>query len=153
MSSGRKALPATAFSTAGIKTRRRTFSLASITINASGIHSSSGPSIAFNRDADNRITQIIGPTGTVTYTYSSVGDLASVQYPNGATQSYSYDADHDLLSISGGGHIVRTLTYDSSGRITAVTDGNYMGKGAPINGVTNMTNFTLTIYMFGNDMM
>ena len=35
MSSGRKALPATAFSTAGISTRSRTFSLASITICAS----------------------------------------------------------------------------------------------------------------------
>ena len=35
MSSGRKALPATAFSTAGISTRRRTLSLASITISAS----------------------------------------------------------------------------------------------------------------------
>ena len=35
MSSGRNALPATAFSTAGIKTRKRTLSLASITICAS----------------------------------------------------------------------------------------------------------------------
>ena len=35
MSSGRKALPATAFSTAGISTRSRTFSFASITICAS----------------------------------------------------------------------------------------------------------------------
>jgi RHS repeat-associated protein len=95
-----------------------------ITIDATGIHSSSGPSVTFNRDANDNIIQIVGPTGTVNYTYSAAGDLTEVQYPNGTTQSYTYDAYHDLLSISGDGQIVRTLTYDSSGRITAVTDGN-----------------------------
>ena len=95
-----------------------------VTIDGSGIHSSAGPSVTFNRDAENRITQIVGPAGTVSYTYSAAGDLTSVQYPNGSTQSYTYDANHDLLSISGGGHVVRSLTYDSSGRITSVTDGN-----------------------------
>jgi RHS repeat-associated protein len=95
-----------------------------ITIDSFGIHSSNGPSVTFNRDAENRISQIVGPTGTTTYTYSSSGDLASVAYPNGSNQSYTYDNNHDLLSISGGGQVVRTLTYDASGRITSVTDGD-----------------------------
>jgi RHS repeat-associated protein len=95
-----------------------------ITIDSFGIHSSNGPSVAFNRDAENRISQIVGPSGTITYTYSSSGDLTGVAYPNGTNQSYAYDSNHDLLSISGGGQVVRTLTYDASGRITSVTDGN-----------------------------
>jgi len=95
-----------------------------LTIDNNGIHSSSGPSVSFNRDASNRISQIVGPTGSITYTYSAAGDLTNVAYPNGATQSFTYDAAHDLLTITGGGQLVRTLTYDASGRITAVTDGN-----------------------------
>jgi RHS repeat-associated protein len=95
-----------------------------LTINTTGIHASSGPSVTFNRDAQNRISQIVGPTGTINYTYSAAGDLTGVNYPNGATHACTYDANHDLLSISGGGQLVRTLTYDASGRITAVIDGN-----------------------------
>ena len=44
MSSGRNALPATAFSTAGIKTRKRTLSLASICASASTL---AAPPISF----------------------------------------------------------------------------------------------------------
>jgi RHS repeat-associated protein len=95
-----------------------------VTIDATGIHASSGPSVAFNRDSQDRISQIVGPAGTISYAYSAAGDLTSVAYPNGISQSFTYDSSHDLLSISGGGHVLRTLTYDSSGRIIAVTDGD-----------------------------
>jgi RHS repeat-associated protein len=95
----------------------------SLTIDSTGIHSSSGPSVAFFRDAEKRITRIDGPTGSVSYTYDDAGDLTSVAYPSGATQSFTYDTQHDLLTTTGGGQLVRTLHYDSSGRLTAITDG------------------------------
>lgn len=95
-----------------------------LTINSAGIQASSGPSVAFNRDANNRISQIVGTTGTINYTYSTAGDLAAVQYPNGATQAFTYDTQHNLFTTRGGGKLVRTLHYDTAGRIDAVTDGN-----------------------------
>jgi YD repeat-containing protein len=72
----------------------------SLTIDASGIRASSGPTITFNRDAGNRITQIVGPNGIISYTYSPAGDLTGVQYPTGATQAFTYDPAHDLVSTS-----------------------------------------------------
>jgi RHS repeat-associated protein len=95
-----------------------------LTIDDSGVHSSSGPSVTFNRDGENRIAQIVGPTGNIDYTYSPAGDLTGVHYPNGTTQAFTYDGQHDLLSTSGDGQVVRTLHYDSAGRLIAVTDGN-----------------------------
>ena len=95
-----------------------------VTIDSSGIHSSTGQSVVFNRDAENRIRQIVGPKGTIDYSYLSTGDLSAVAFPNGHNQSYKYDLNHNLTSISGDAQVVRTLNYDSSGRIIAVTDGN-----------------------------
>ena len=95
-----------------------------VTITPSGIQSSTGQSVTFNRDTENRISSIIGPTGTVNYQYSSAGDLTNVYFPNVSNQSYSYDSNHDLLSIAGNAQVVHTLQYDSSGRVIAVTDGD-----------------------------
>jgi YD repeat-containing protein len=95
-----------------------------LTIDSTGILSSSGPSVTFTRDGQDRITQISGPTGNIDYTYSPAGDLIGVHYPNGVVQAFTYDTNHDLLTTSGGGQVLRTLHYDASGRLTAVTDGN-----------------------------
>jgi RHS repeat-associated protein len=95
-----------------------------ISVDAHGIHATSGQSITFARDALGRITAITGPTGqSLSYTYSGTGDLASVTTPLG-TLTYSYDASHDLLQALGpGGQPVQTLTYDANGRLTGVTNG------------------------------
>src|SRR5262249_52710111 len=95
-----------------------------LTIDDTGIHSSAGQSVTFVRDGLNRITQIIGPTGQIAYTYSSDGDLTGVQYPNGTTQTFTYMGEHDLKTIAGDGVVVRTVHYDSSGRVDSITDGN-----------------------------
>jgi RHS repeat-associated protein len=95
-----------------------------VTLGSDGLDSSSGMSMTFVRDADNRITRITAPGGNIDYTYSPMGDLIGVSYPNGTSQTFTYDASHSLLTISGGGQLVRTLQYDSGSRLTAVTDGN-----------------------------
>ena len=73
-----------------------------LTIDSTGILSSSGPSVTFTRDGQGRITQISGPTGNIDYTYSPAGDLTGVHYPSGVVQAFTYDANHDLLTTSGG---------------------------------------------------
>ena len=73
-----------------------------VEIGSDGIDTSSGLSMAFTRDAQNRITRIAAPGGNIVYNYSAAGDLIGVAYPNGTTQAFAYGAHHDLLSTSGG---------------------------------------------------
>jgi RHS repeat-associated protein/uncharacterized repeat protein (TIGR01451 family) len=100
-----------------------------LTVDATGVHSSSGGSITLTRDAANanRITSATGPSGEkLAYSYSSAGDLATSTDPNGNVTTYSYDANHDLLSATGPSQTrpLSTLTYDPAGRLTSITDGN-----------------------------
>ncbi len=95
-----------------------------VTLGRGGLDATSGMAMTFGRDADDRITSVEAPGGTIDYTYSAAGDLTRVDYPNGTAQTYTYDADHNLLTVGGDGRVLRTLHYDSSGRITSVTDGN-----------------------------
>ncbi|HEX4980968.1 MAG TPA: RHS repeat-associated core domain-containing protein, partial [Ilumatobacteraceae bacterium] len=101
-----------------------------VNIGSDGVDASSGLALTYIRDASNRITRIVAPTGNIDYTYSAAGDLVGVSYPNGTTQSFTYDDQHGLLTASGGGQLVRRVQYDASGRVTAVTDGN--GKTSTI---------------------
>jgi RHS repeat-associated protein len=97
----------------------------SLTIDDSGVHSSTGKSIVFTRDGDGRISKITGPSGeTYEYTYSAAGDLARVKDANGRTVSHEYDGDHNLREQKDpAGRPFQTLTYDDAGRLTAITDG------------------------------
>ncbi|MHB1502288.1 MAG: RHS repeat domain-containing protein, partial [Candidatus Dormibacteria bacterium] len=97
----------------------------SVTINASGIHASSGQSINFVRDSLGRITQITAPGGqSFTYTYDAAGNLTNVSYPTGGSDIYTYDANHDLLSAVGPGRPLFKQTYNAAGRLTSITDAN-----------------------------
>ncbi|HEX3425363.1 MAG TPA: RHS repeat-associated core domain-containing protein [Acidimicrobiales bacterium] len=97
-----------------------------ITVNSSGIHSSTGPSINFTRDSQGRITTVTGPAGQhLQYGYSAVGDLATFTDADGNVTNYSYDGNHDLTGVTGpDGNAVETLNYDASGRLQSVTNGN-----------------------------
>jgi RHS repeat-associated protein len=97
----------------------------SLTVDASGVHSSGGQSITFTRDTEGRIAKITGPSGQVlAYGYAGE-DLASSTDANGHETAYAYDSNHNLLEATGpGGQALQTLTYDSSGRLDSVTDAN-----------------------------
>jgi YD repeat-containing protein len=97
-----------------------------LTINASGVVSSAGKSVAFTRDGQGRITQIADPSGAyLTYNYSGAGDLASVTDRAQNTTTFDYDGNHYLLTINDprGTAAVRN-TYDNSGRLLTTTDAN-----------------------------
>jgi RHS repeat-associated protein len=98
-----------------------------LSVDALGVHSSSGQSLTFTRDAAGRITDVHGPTGQhLQYAYSAAGDLASYTDADGNTTTYSYDGNHDLLSETGPGQSkpLQQLVYDSSGRLSEVVDAN-----------------------------
>jgi RHS repeat-associated protein len=97
-----------------------------LTINSSGVVSSSGPSVAFSRDSLGRILSIADPTGAlITYQYSSAGDLTSVTDRAQNTTTFGYDSNHYLTTITDprGVSAVKN-NYDSSGRLISTTDAN-----------------------------
>jgi RHS repeat-associated protein len=105
----------------------------SVTFNSNGIIHSSGKSITFTRDSQNRITQITDPAGSVmTYTYDERGDL--VTHTNRETEQsrYTYNSTHGLLTYvdprgiqplrneyDDAGHLVRQI--DANGKIVTYT--------------------------------
>ena len=96
-----------------------------LSVDATGVHSSNGESLTFTRDGSGRITAVTGPTGEkLGYSYSSSGDLLSSTDANGRVTTYSYDAGHDLLSGSINGTALKlpSQEYDSGGRLVAVVD-------------------------------
>jgi RHS repeat-associated protein len=96
-----------------------------LTINASGVTSSSGKSVAFTRDAQNRITRITDPAGaSLTYTYNANGGLASFTDRNNNLTTFNYDPSTNILTDiidSRGVEAVRN-TYDDAGRLISSTD-------------------------------
>ncbi|MFT3791350.1 MAG: PASTA domain-containing protein [Rudaea sp.] len=96
----------------------------STTFSATGITSSSGQSVAFARDSQNRITAITDPSGRVqTYTYDVNGDLVAHTTAAGGTSKYAYDYQHDLISaIDPDGNQAVRNTYDAAGHLVSSTD-------------------------------
>jgi RHS repeat-associated protein len=95
-----------------------------VTYSASGIVHSRGKSIAFARDAENRITQITDPLGgTISYEYDTSGDLASVTDQLGNKTTYTYNSEHGLTDIKDPRGITPIKNiYDDSGRLVAHID-------------------------------
>src|SRR3990172_8240879 len=71
--------------------------------NVTNIASSSpnGVALSYSYDALNRLeTATDTHTGTTTYGYDGVGNLAGYTYPNGLTSTYEYDALYRLTNLS-----------------------------------------------------
>ena len=98
-----------------------------LSVDSGGLHSSTGSSITFTRDSQNRITAIAGPGGQqLAYTYSSAGDLGTYRDANGNAFTLTYDANHDLLGVTGPGSTrpLQQQVYDpNTGRLSQVIDG------------------------------
>ena len=97
-----------------------------LTYGEDGITSSTGETVRFERDSDDRITNIIDPAGnSIRYEYDANGDLVAVTDRAGNTTQYDYDPDqpHYLTEEIDplGRSSVRT-EFDDFGRIERIID-------------------------------
>jgi RHS repeat-associated protein len=95
-----------------------------LTIGPNGITHSSGSSVAFDRDAQGRITRVTDPNGAAqTYEYDANGDLVRHVDPLGNATRYFYNLSHGLIEIRDprGIRPVRN-EYDADGRLVATID-------------------------------
>lgn len=95
-----------------------------LTISPQGIIHSSGRSITFTRDSQNRITRITDPSGgQLNYAYDASGDLISSTDGDARTTTYTYNSTHGLLDIIDPANRrgIRN-EYDASGRLLSTTD-------------------------------
>jgi len=105
-----------------------------LTINASGVHHSSGKDITFTRDGEGRITRVTAPDGKyLSYGYDANGDLVEfkdrVQTADSSkgkiTYSYYADGKHNMKDISdprNNSNKPITSYYDESGRLIKHVD-------------------------------
>jgi RHS repeat-associated protein len=95
-----------------------------VTVDANGIHHSSGKSITFTRNALGLITQITDPSGkAMAYAYDGNGDLVTFTDRENNNTSFTYNSTHGLLAIDDA-RGVRPIRneYDDSGRLIKHTD-------------------------------
>ncbi len=69
-----------------------------------------------------RITD--GVAYTTQSTYTSLGALATLTYPDGETVTYGYDAGGQVSSVTGAVPYVSNLTYTAASQIAQLTSGN-----------------------------
>lgn len=105
-----------------------------LTFDDTGIHSSTGPEILWERDAAGRITSIIDPAGNrLHYRYDALGDLVEFENQIGDVTRMSYltDPAHYLQSvIDPHGQEVVLVRYDDDHRVAGIGDalGNSTGQ-------------------------
>ena len=128
-----------------------------LTYSDSGIVSSTGEAVRFERDSEDRITRIVDPSGnSIGYQYDNEGDLVAVTDRAGNTTRYEYDPDrpHYLTEEIDplGRSSVRT-EFDDQGRIERIIDaeGNALEIDINFDGpvetqtITDPLNFTTTL--------
>ncbi|HET8891811.1 MAG TPA: PKD domain-containing protein [Candidatus Angelobacter sp.] len=95
-----------------------------LTINAVGITSTTGASVAFVRDAQNRITRITDPNGAaIQYGYDGNGDLVQVIDRSNQSTTLDYGPNHSLTDIIDprGVQAVKN-TFSDNGVLLSTTD-------------------------------
>ncbi len=98
----------------------------SLVFGTGGVTHSSGSSVSFIRDDEDRIVQLADPEGNVQhYGYSAAGDLIAHTDAVGNTSRFFYDRHHGLLRAEDPlGRPIARLEYDDDGRVISSTDGD-----------------------------
>ena len=88
-----------------------------LTMNNSGV-------VTYTYDANNKLTQLVGPGGTTTFGYDGNGNMTSMIVPGPITTTYGYDYENRLTSVTAPSYTA-SYTYAADGLRLRVQESNH----------------------------
>jgi hypothetical protein len=115
-----------------------------LAVTPTGLDLEPGADLVWTRDGNGRIEALTFPDATtVSYAYTSSGDLEVVTDQLGDEVTFSYAGAHQLTSWAGEGRPpAATWTYDAEGRVVSVEDGEGVGTALA---AFDLEDFTVTL--------
>ena len=79
--------------------------------------------ITYSYDANNKLTQLVGPSGTTTFGYDDNGNTTSMVQPGPVTTTYGYDYENRLTTVTNPSYTA-AYTYAADGLRLRVQESN-----------------------------
>jgi len=101
--------------------------------------------ITYTYDNNNKLTQLVGPSGTTTFGYDDNGNMTSMVQPGPVTTTYGYDYENRLASVTNPSYTA-AYTYGADGLRLRVQESNaqYTDKWLQYDGVRPVLEGTLS---------
>ncbi|UCH36241.1 MAG: hypothetical protein JSV65_07780, partial [Armatimonadota bacterium] len=71
--------------------------------------------VTYTYDANNKLTQLVGPSGTTTFGYDNNGNQTSMTLPDETVWDYGYDYENRLVGVTDNSSYTATYTYSGDG--------------------------------------
>jgi RHS repeat-associated protein len=81
--------------------------------------------ITYTYDANNKLTQLVGPSGTTTFGYDDNGNMTSMTNPGPVVTTYGYDYESRLTSVDCEAGYEAAYTYAADGLRLRVQESNH----------------------------
>jgi RHS repeat-associated protein len=103
--------------------------------------------ISYTYDANNKLTQLVGPSGTTTFGYDNNGNTTSMVQPGPVTTTYGYDYENRLTSVTKPSYTAN-YTYAADGLRLRIQESNaqYTDRWLQYDGVRPVLEGTLDSY-------
>lgn len=80
--------------------------------------------ITYTYDSNNKLMQLVGPSGTTTFGYDGNGNMTSMVVPGPVTWNYSYDYENKLIGVSNDAGYSAAYAYAVDGRRVRAEESN-----------------------------
>jgi len=80
--------------------------------------------VTYTYDANNKLTQLVGPSGTTTFGYDNNGNMTGMNLPDETVWAYGYDYENRLVSVADNSDYTAAYTYGPNGLRLRVQESN-----------------------------
>jgi len=101
--------------------------------------------ITYTYDSNNKLTQLVGPSGTTTFGYDNNGNMTSMVQPGPVTTTYGYNYENRLASVTNPSYTA-AYTYSADGLRLRIQESNaqYTDRWFQYDGVRPVLEGTLS---------
>jgi len=80
--------------------------------------------VTYSYDANSKLTQLVGPSGTTTFGYDANGNMTGMNLPDETVWNYGYDYENRLVSVTDNADYTGAYTYSPDGLRLRVQESN-----------------------------